>query len=204
VVLADTADNPGIGAAGDSTFLLQRLIDRGVGGVAVSPLWDPVATALAFDAGVGARLAMRIGGKLGPASGLALDLDVQVMALTPDGWQPFGGAMAPMGRMAWLRAGGPGDAEAIDIVVNDHRVQSFHPDCFRVAGIDPLRPRALVAKSTQHFHAGFAPIAREVLYVSAPGAGSMDMAALPHRQVQRDLWPRVAAPVRGLVDLSAR
>jgi hypothetical protein len=32
----------------------------------------------------------------------------------------------------------------------------------------------------------------------------MDMAALPHRQVQRDLWPRVAAPVRGLVDLSAR
>jgi microcystin degradation protein MlrC len=112
--------------------------------------------------------------------------------------------MAPLGRMAWLRAGGPGDAEAIDIVVNDHRVQSFHPDCFRVAGIDPLRPRALVAKSTQHFHAGFAPIAREVLYVSAPGAGSMDMAALPHRQVQRDLWPRVAAPVRGLVDLSAR
>ena len=202
-VLADTADNPGIGAAGDSTFLIQRLIERGVGGVALSPLWDPVATALAFDAGVGAHLAMRIGGKLGPASGAALDLNVQVMALTPDAWQPFGGAMAPLGRVAWLRAGGPGDEQAIDIVVNDHRVQSFHPDCFRVAGIDPLRPRVLVVKSTQHFHAGFAPIAREVLYLSAPGAGSMDMAALPHRMVQRELWPRVAAPVRGLMDLTA-
>ncbi len=198
-VLADTADNPGIGAAGDSTFLLQRLIERGVGGVALSPLWDPGATALAFDAGVGAHLAMRIGGKLGPASGAPLDLLVEVKALTPEGWQPFGGAMAPMGRMAWLRVGGPADAEAIDIVVNDHRIQSFHPDCFRVAGIAPLRPRALVAKSTQHFHAGFAPIAREVLYVSAPGAGSMDMAALPHRQVQRALWPRVADPARGLL-----
>jgi len=208
VVLADTADNPGIGAAGDSTFLLQRLIERGVGGVALSPLWDPVATALAFDAGVGARLAMRIGGKLGPASGVALDLDVQVMALAPDAWQPFGGALAPLGRMAWLRTGGPGDgpddAQAIDIVVNDHRVQSFHPDCFRAAGIDPLRRRALVVKSTQHFHAGFAPIAREVLYVSAPGAGSMDFAALPHRLVQRALWPRVADPARGLVDLALR
>ena len=198
-VLADTADNPGIGAAGDSTFLLQRLIERGVGGVALSPLWDPGATALAFDAGVGAHLAMRIGGKLGPASGAPLDLLVEVKALTPEGWQPFGGAMAPMGRMAWLRVGGPADAEAIDIVVNDHRIQSFHPDCFRVAGIAPLRPRALVAKSTQHFHAGFAPMAREVLYVSAPGAGSMDMAALPHRQVQRALWPRVADPARGLL-----
>ena len=198
-VLADTADNPGIGAAGDSTFLLQRLLERGVGGFALSPLWDPIATALAFDAGVGARLAMRIGGKLGPASGAALDLQVEVKALTPEGWQPFGGAMAPLGRMAWLRAGGPGDDTALDIVVNDHRVQSFHPDCFRAAGIDQFRPRALVAKSTQHFHAGFAPIAREVLYVSAPGAGSMDMAALPHRQVQRALWPRVADPARGLL-----
>jgi microcystin degradation protein MlrC len=202
-VLADTADNPGIGAAGDSTFLLRRLIERGVGGVALSPLWDPVATALAFDAGVGARLALRIGGKLGPASGAPLDLQVEVKALTPEGWQPFGGAMAPMGRLAWLRVGtgtgDPTDAEAIDIVVNDHRIQSFHPDCFRVAGIDPLRPRALVAKSTQHFHAGFAPMAREVLYVSAPGAGSMDMAALPHRQVQRALWPRAADPARGLL-----
>jgi microcystin degradation protein MlrC len=101
VVLADTADNPGIGAAGDSTFLLQRLIERGVGGVALSPLWEPVATALAFDAGVGAQLAMRIGGKLGPASGAALDLQVEVKALKADCWQPFG----PHGLAARLRAG---------------------------------------------------------------------------------------------------
>ena len=35
LVLADAADNPGIGAAGDSTFLLRRLIERGIGGVAI-------------------------------------------------------------------------------------------------------------------------------------------------------------------------
>lgn len=203
VVWADTADNPGIGAAGDSTFVLRRLLERGVGGVALSPLWDPGATALAFDAGVGARLAMRLGGKLGPASGTPLDLEVQVRALVPEGRQPFGGTRAPLGRMAWLRAGGPADDRAIDIVVNDHRTQSFHPDCFRVAGIDPQRPQVLVVKSTQHFHAGFAPIAREVVYLSAPGSGSMDMAALPHRRVQRALWPRVAAPARGLVETQA-
>jgi microcystin degradation protein MlrC len=200
-VMADTADNPGIGAAGDSTFMLRRLIERGVGGVALSPLWDPMATALAFNAGVGARMDLRIGGKLGPASGAALDLRVTVMALTPEAWQPFGGAMAPLGRMAWLRMSDLGGAEAIDIVVNDHRTQSFHPDCFRAVGIDTQTPRALVVKSTQHFHAGFAPIAREVLYISAPGSGSMDLATLPHRLVQRELWPRVASPKRGIVDM---
>ena len=193
-VLADTADNPGIGAAGDSTFVLQRLLERELGGFALSPLWDPIAAALAFDAGVGARFDIRIGGKLGPGSGAALDVRAQVMGLARAAWQPFGGTKAPLGNMAWLRVGGPADDNAIDIVVNDYRIQSFHPDCFRAVGIDPVRPRALVVKSTQHFHAGFAPIAREVLYVSAPGAGSMDMAALPFRRVSRPLWPKVAQP----------
>ncbi len=199
-VLADTADNPGIGAAGDSTFLLHRLIERGVGGFALSPLWDPIATALAFDAGVGARLPMRLGGKLGPASGMPLDVMVQVMSLVPAGRQPFGGTLAPLGRMAWLRIGDVADdTMALDVVVNDYRIQSFHPDCFTVAGIDTTRPRALVLKSTQHFHAGFAPIAREIVYVSAPGTDAMDMRALAYRNVQRPLWPRVANPARGLL-----
>ncbi|UCE31496.1 MAG: M81 family metallopeptidase [Burkholderiales bacterium] len=197
-VLADVADNPGIGCPGDSTFLLRRLIERAAGGFALSPLWDPVATALAFDAGEGAVFDMRFGGKMGPCSGEAIDARIRVMRLVREGWQPFGGTHAPLGNMAWLRIAGPGgyedDAGAIDVVINDYRIQSFHPDCFAVAGIDPARPRALVAKSTQHFHAGFAPIAREILYVSAPGAGSMDMATLPHRRVERAMWPRVEDP----------
>jgi microcystin degradation protein MlrC len=204
-VLADTADNAGIGACGDSTFLLARLIERGVGGVALSPLWDPGATALAHDAGVGARLAMRIGGKLGIASGAPLDLSVRVMGLAKDARQPFGGSMAPLGDLAWLRVGvgsgagheHPDDHEAIDIVVNESRIQSFHPECFRQAGIDPSRYRALVVKSTQHFHAGFAPIAREILYLTAPGTGSMNFASLPHTRVTQPLWPKVENPHPG-------
>lgn len=193
-VLADTADNPGIGAPGDSTFVLRRLLERGVGGFALSPLWDPIATALAFDAGVGARFDMRIGGKLGPSSGDALDLRVEIKGLVQRARQPFGGTMAALGDMAWLRVAGTSDADAVDVVVNDYRVQSFHPECFRAVGIDPLRPRALIVKSTQHFQAGFAPIARELLYVSAPGAASMNMTELPYRHVTRPLWPRVHDP----------
>ncbi|MCL4746085.1 MAG: M81 family metallopeptidase [Burkholderiaceae bacterium] len=193
-VLADTADNTGIGAPGDSTFVLRRMLERGLGGVALSPLWDPIATAIAFDAGEGASLPMRVGGKMGPGSGDPLDVEARVMCLTPEAWQPFGGALAPLGRLAWLRIAGSDDEDAIDLVVNDYRVQSFHPECFRAAGIDPHERRVLVVKSTQHFFAGFAPIAREVLYLSAPGCGSMDMAALALGSVTRALWPKVAQP----------
>ena len=52
VVLADSADNPGGGAAGDSTFILRRMLERGIDNACIGPLWDPVAARIAFDAGV--------------------------------------------------------------------------------------------------------------------------------------------------------
>ena len=194
-VVADTADNTGIGAAGDSTFTLAALIERGAGGFAISPLWDPGSVALAFEAGLGARLTMRLGGKLGPASGAPVDASVTVMGLKRDGTQPFGGAIVPLGDMAWLRIGDAEDDEnAIDVICNTQRVQAFHPDCFAEVGLDPLRPKALVVKSTQHFYAGFGEIAREVIYASTSGTGSMNFAQLPHTRVTAKLWPRDANP----------
>ncbi len=195
-VMADTADNTGIGAAGDSTFVVKHLLDRGVGGYAISPCWDPIATELAFDGGVGARLPMRIGGKLGAASGEAIDLSVTVMGLVEDATQPFGGSAAPLGDMAWLRVGDDpsDDGGSIDIIVNQKRVQAFDPACFSVVGLDISKKKALVVKSTQHFFAGFAPVAREVIYMATPGSGSMDYANLPHTKVTAPLWPRVENP----------
>jgi microcystin degradation protein MlrC len=193
LVLADTADNPGIGAAGDSTFLLRRLLERKVGGVAIAPFWDPQSTLAAFEAGLGARLSLRIGGKLGPASGDPVDASVTVRGLVERAYQRFGKADTPLGNMAWLRIGDT-DAAAIDVIVNDYRTQGFSPECFTAAGIDVARCRGLIVKSTQHFHAGFLPIADDILYVSAPGTGSMDMRGLKLGRVARALWPRVADP----------
>lgn len=196
LVLADTADNPGIGAAGDSTFVLRRLLEERLGGVAIAPFWDPQAALSALEAGPGARLALRIGGKLGPASGDPVDALVTVMGVAHDAWQRFGQADTPLGNVAWLRIG-EHDRDAVDIVVNDHRTQGFSPECFTAAGLDIARCRGLVVKSTQHFHAGFLPVAADIVYVSAPGTGSMDMRALPYRQVSRPLWPRVDDPHAG-------
>jgi len=124
-----------------------------------------------------------------------LDLEVTVKGLATDATQPFGGGTQKLGDVAWLRAGdATDDAKAIDIIVTSERVQAFDPACFSTAGLDPMKPRALVVKSTQHFYAGFAPIASEVLYVATPGCGSMVFAEIEHPLVTADLWPRVANP----------
>ncbi len=191
VVLADVADNPGGGAASDSTFILQACLDRELRGVAIGCLWDPQAVTLCQEAGVGARFNLRIGGKMGPASGMPIDLPVTVRAIQPDHAQTgFAGVHTPMGPSAWIAAQG------IDIVLNSRREQIFSPDAFTSIGIDLAARRIVVVKSTQHFHAAFAAIADTVLYVATPGAIAPDFTAIPYSKRDASFWPRHPDPLR--------
>ncbi|MBC8241721.1 MAG: MlrC C-terminal domain-containing protein [Alphaproteobacteria bacterium] len=58
------------------------------------------------------------------------------------------------------------------------------------------RKKIAVVTSTQHFFAGFAPMAAEILHVAAPGALQMDFANLDYRKFQQDYWPRHDNPHR--------
>ena len=44
----------------------------------------------------------------------------------------------------------------------------------------PSTKKVVVVKSMQHFHAAYAPIASEVVYVAAPGALVPDWSLLPY------------------------
>lgn len=191
VVLADVADNAGGGSPSDSTFVLEALLQRGFKGALVGLIWDPIAFQIAEEAGEGATLDMRIGGKCGPISGQPVDLRVTVMKLAYDCQQSFGKTKAGTGNLAWLRADG------IDIVVNTRRTQLFHPDAFAPLGLNPASYKLIVVKSTQHFYAGFAPIASEVLYVTSPGGIEPDFANIRHTKRAVPYWPRVADPFKG-------
>ncbi len=189
VVLADVADNAGGGAPSDNTAILARLVARGVTGVATGAYWDPIAVQFCIEAGVGATFDLRIGGKCGTASGDPVDLRVTVRAIREDYAQTgVSGGSARMGATVWVSAGG------IDIVLNSIRTQLYHPDAFTGLGIDLAGKRIVVVKSTQHFHAGYAPIAREIRYVAAPGAIGPDFANIAFTKRTTPYWPRVEDP----------
>jgi len=188
VVLADGADNPGGGAAGDSTFILRRMIARGIGNAAIGPLWDPVAVRIAFEAGTGARLPMRIGGKISPLSGEPLDLECTVKALMPDMVMTgLANSPMPLGDCALVEAGG------IDIVLITLRNQAMGTDLFTQLGCDLAARKIIVVKSSQHFYASFSKVARHVIYAGAPGAVTLDLRTLPYRKIRRPKWPLDAA-----------
>ncbi|RYX89895.1 MAG: M81 family peptidase [Comamonadaceae bacterium] len=188
VVISDGADNPGGGAPGDSTWFLRRMLERGIASAAVGPVWDPVAARIAFEAGVGARLAIRIGGKIGPLSGDPLDLQCTVKALMPDMRQTgLAGTPALMGDCALVESGG------IDIVLATMRTQAMGTDLFTQLGCDLAGKRIILVKSSQHFYASFMKVAKHVIYGGAPGAVAIDWKTLPYTRIERPKWPIDAA-----------
>jgi microcystin degradation protein MlrC len=183
IVIADAADNAGGGAPSDNTTFLHRLIARGVEGAAVAPIWDPIAVRLAFDAGEGARLPFRFGGKIAKASGPPVDAEVEVVRCVRAAHQTFAGARVPIGDAASIRMGG------VEAVLISTRAQAMGTDLFSNLGIDPTRRKILVVKSNQHFHAAFSKIAAEVLYAESDGPLPRDYRKLPWRRVTRPIWP---------------
>ncbi len=184
VVISDGADNPGGGAASDSTFILLRLVERGIGNAVLGPLWDPIAVRIAFDAGVGALLPLRIGGKISPLSGQPMDLQCTVKALTPSLVQTgLSNTPTPMGDCALVEANG------IEILLVTLRNQAMGTDLFTGAGCDLAQRKIIVVKSSQHFYASFSKIAAKVIYADAPGSVALDLNTLPYLKVKRPKWP---------------
>jgi microcystin degradation protein MlrC len=184
VVIADGADNPGGGAAGDSTFILRRLIERGITNAALGPLWDPGAVRIAFDAGVGATLMLRLGGKVSPLSGAPVDALCTVKALIADMHMTgLAGAPMPLGDSALVETAG------IEICLITLRGQAMGTDMFTQLGTDLAAKKIVVVKSSQHFYASYAKVAKHVIYADAPGSVTRDLTTLPYRKIRRPKWP---------------
>ncbi|MEM7531858.1 MAG: M81 family metallopeptidase [Chloroflexota bacterium] len=192
VVVADQADNAGGGAPSDSTFVLRALLERGAKNVAIAMFWDPIVVQVVKSAGVGATLDLRLGGKMGPMSGDPLDITATVTGITDDmiqNWPQTEGAKAiACGDSVALHCQG------IDIIVNSKRSQVFSPEVFSNLGVDPLSKQLLVVKSTQHFYAGFAPIAKEIIYMATSGSVAPLFKEIPYQRVDMSKFPWVENP----------
>ncbi len=187
IVLADTADNAGGGAPGDSTFLLRRMLERNISNVVTGTYYDPIAVQTCFEAGEGASIDLRIGGKLGITSGEPLDARVTVRKLLRAHTQDSMDDSVPvlLGDCAWVHT------EGIEVVLASVRSQVFAPNAFTGMGISLQDRRAVAVKSSHHFYGKFAPIASRVFHLATPGALQLDVENIPYRNRDLRFWPRI-------------
>ena len=181
IILADTQDNPGGGAAGDTTNILHELVRQRAPNACVGLLCDPVAAAAAHAAGVGATIDLTLGARSGIGAAPLLGR-VTVAALGNGQFTGTGafyrGCKMNLGLMACLRLNG------IQILVSSHKQQAADQAMFRHLGVDPAQQRILVLKSSVHFRADFSQLASEILVVAASGENVADLSQLHYKKLR--------------------
>lgn len=185
VVFADTRDNTGGGSPGDSTGMLRTFIEAGLEEACVLYMVDHEAIAACFEAGIGAKLTLEIGGKSSPLQGEPMEMTVEVMGLS-DGRFFYDGPMyagleGKMGPSAYIRQGG------IHVILASIGEQPFCTAFSRSLGLDPRKMNYIGVKSTAHFRAGFESWAATVQLVDEPSLHNLG--GLPFKRLGRKVYP---------------
>ncbi|MEM8988501.1 MAG: M81 family metallopeptidase [Pseudomonadota bacterium] len=188
-VIADTADNPGGGAPGDSTYALHALIDAKTDRAIVTTLNDPDAVAACFSAGVGVRLALSIGGKHKTLSGVPVSGEAVVLALNADlrqtGFDLEAGVA--FGRAALI------EIKGVHVILSARRAQTLSPDVLTNMGVAAADYQIIIVKSTNHFYEYYSKISTNIVFATSPGALTCNFADMPYEYASTSYWPRISA-----------
>ena len=187
VIYADGSDNPGGGAPCDGTVALRALLEADFQGACVGVLIDPETVEQAHQAGVGATIPARIGGKTDDRHGSPVVCTAYVRTLTDGKFVHQGpmmhGIPGNFGRMAVLVIGG------VEVVLGSRRMQLLDGEMLRINGIAPERRKLLVVKSAVHFRAHLGPLASHIFDADTPGIHRPDFANYDYKKLRRPIYP---------------
>jgi microcystin degradation protein MlrC len=187
IVINETSDNPGIGAPGDGTYLLRAMIEAQLERACIATIADPQTVKKAHQAGVGSSIEVQLGGKTDRHHGSSVKVKVYVKALTDGKFvisSPMGAGRArSLGLSARLQVGG------LDIIVSSLKGQLLDEQFFLLHGIDVNTYKIVALKSSQHFRAGFEPLAAQIISVDSPGIATMDLASFDYQRLERPIFP---------------
>lgn len=161
VVLSDASDVVSAGAPGENTELLRVLVEEGQGLLSYVPLRDPALVRELWDAPLGTKRRVHLGGKLDPSRTRPLEAEVVLLSKT----QAHG-----VDRALVLGIG------TVRVCVVEGVALAMRPAFFSTLGLDPWKADVIVVKNFFPFRMFFLPLARLTLYVRTSGVTDFDAA----------------------------
>lgn len=188
VCLLDTGDNVGGGSAGDGTAIAHIVARRGGPRTFVS-LHDPESVARALEAGVGARVRLRVGGKTDDLHGPPLDVEGEVLRrhhgrFTETAVRHGGHTEFDMGATVVVAT-----EVGLTLQLTSRRIVPFSLNQLLCCGVDPREFHILVAKGVHAPVPAYAPVCRTIIRATTPGSTTPDLSRLPFRRRRRPLFP---------------
>jgi microcystin degradation protein MlrC len=196
VLLLDTADTTGGGAAGDGIGLVRGLLEAGVTEPSLAMVVDPEAAADCHRAGPGAAVELAIGHALDPRWGEPLLFRGRVERLSDGSFTYAGGILGgvtvTMGPSAVLAAG------SIRLLVMSIPTYDWGDDQYRALGLDPSTAKFVGVKNMMNFRFGYGEQMKGYFVLDLPGPTPPDMGLLPFERLSRPIFPldrELAEPV---------
>ena len=196
VMLVDLGDDPGSACPADSPAVLESLIRLDASDCALT-IRDAEVVAAGLEAGVGATLSMKVGGKIDGRFYKPLEVtgtvrliddgNYMIIGPTHGGWgrevNEDAFREARVGPRVLLRIG-----NKIDVIFSQRRTGKDR-DFFKSAGIILEEKKILVVKSNQAHRASFDQVVASTIELASPGVSTIDYGSLHYEYLQRPIWP---------------
>ncbi|MFT5259897.1 MAG: microcystin degradation protein MlrC [Saprospiraceae bacterium] len=182
IILADTQDNPGGGGPGDTTGLLQAMVNADLTDALLGVINDSITASQAHALGIGASFDTLLGEQAGLPGHKPYATAVKVLGLSDGSFTATGpmykGARIQIGLCALLEISG------VMVVVSSHAIQVADQEVFKHIGVDSATKSIVALKSSVHFRNDFTEMASHILIVAAPGPVYADPAALHFENIR--------------------
>ncbi|WP_439623952.1 M81 family metallopeptidase [Gemmata sp.] len=187
VLLVETADCCGGGAAGDSVHALRALLDAKVGVPTLVPVVDPEAAARCHRAGVGQEVTLTLGFRLDPRWGQPLTVTGRVARLSGGTFRYTGGIWSgqdgDMGPSAVLSVGG------VHVLVTTHATYDWADEQFQSVGLHARDAKFVVVKNPMNYRLAYAGVSRAAFVLDTPGPTPAVMRKVAYRNLARPYYP---------------
>ena len=187
VILVETADCCGGGAAGDSIATLNALVETRAEVLSYVPVVDPEAASICHAAGAGAEVRVALGHKLDQRWGQTRTFTGKVERLSEGRFTYTGGQWeglaSEMGATAVLSIG------TVQVLVTSQTTYDWADEQFRAVGLDPARPKFIVAKNPMNYRLAYGAIARAVFVLDTPGPTPATLKHVQFDKLQRPYFP---------------
>ena len=187
VLLVETADTCGGGAAGDSVASLRALLQARVNEHSLVPVVDPEAAAKCHEAGQGKEIRVELGHKLDPQWGQPIAVNGLVGTLSDGRFRYsggiWGGQWGAMGPSAMLEIG------KVQVLIASHPTYEWADEQFRSLQMNPSAAKFIVVKNPMNYRNTYLKAAKRVFILDTPGPTPAILDHMQFLRLKRPYFP---------------
>jgi microcystin degradation protein MlrC len=173
VVFCDVSDAVGTGTPGESTWILEALLEKGSDLMSYIPLRDEAAANEAWNHAVGDPVALSVGGKLDTVYNKPIDFSGKIIYKEETN----------LGKTLILQH------EGIHLVLSELPMAARYPHEFKDLGLKLMKPDIVVVKNLFPFRYRFLAYNRKTINIMTPGLSNIDPEGLNYQFIPRPIYP---------------